>query len=192
MSLFSISEINKNNTADEINKSASLEFPYKGSFVNGRSKKELEISINQLKKGFCKFFRTDGAWSNIEILEYLLKQTGEANVYLCTWSISEEAIRRFNVWKETGQIKNLYTIIDNGLRNRKPEIYQSAVAMFENLKFTALHAKITIIENDTHKITLLTSANYTRNPRTEVGIIIWDDELANENIKWIKEAINAN
>lgn len=192
MSLFSLSDLSKNIPADETDKSYSLEFQYQGSFVNGTSKKELEKTINELKKDFCKFFRTDGAWSNIELLEFILLQTGPANVHLCTWSISEEAIRRFSVWKETGQIKDLYTIIDNGLRNRKPEIYQSAVAMFGNLKFDALHAKLTIIESDTHMITLLTSANYTKNPRTEAGIIIWNDDLAKDNIKWIKEQVNGN
>jgi hypothetical protein len=52
MSLFSISDIKKKNTADEVNKSESLEFEYQGSFVNGRSKKELEKTINQIKQGF--------------------------------------------------------------------------------------------------------------------------------------------
>lgn len=160
------------------------------SFATGASLDLIETTIGQLRPGASIFFKTDGAWSNIELLEYILAQTGPADVYFTTWSISAEAITRFTSWQQRGVINDLVAILDSGIRNRKPEIYQQATGAFRKLKTAACHAKVTVIRSDNHHITLMGSANYTKNPRIETGVIILSEDLAEANIYWILEVLN--
>jgi len=159
-------------------------------YVTGETLDLIGKTIGSLRPGESIFFKTDGAWSNIELLEFILMQTGPADVYFTTWSISSEAIARFTSWRQQGIINNLVTILDTGIRNRKPEIYQQALGAFPVLKMAACHAKVTVIRSTRHEITLMGSANYTKNPRIETGMITWDKTLAEENISWIQEVVN--
>ncbi|RYE26848.1 MAG: hypothetical protein EOP45_03095 [Sphingobacteriaceae bacterium] len=155
--------------------------------------KELDViraKIGELLPGRSVWFKTDGAWSNYHLLEYILNLTGPAEVYFTTWAISEVAITKFLALKEAGLITDLYAVIDTGLRNRKPQVYQQAVAAFPKLKIAHCHAKATVVISKTHQITFIGSANYTRNPRKEVGVILWDNEISQANAAWIKEEIN--
>lgn len=189
MSLFKFSDIAPKMSAKSQDASGIALKP-KVHFITGDKMQLLEQTIGSLNPGYSAFFKTDGAWSNIHLLEYILMQTGPANVYFSTWSISAEAISRFEEWDNQGLIKQLFVILDAGIRNRKPEIYQQAIGAFPVLKIAHCHAKVTVISNLTHQVSMIGSANYTRNPRIEAGMIIWDKSLADENIKWIVEEIN--
>jgi hypothetical protein len=126
------------------------------------------------------------------LLEHILKSSGPAKVYFSTWSISVDAIRRFVAWQQTGLITDLFAVLDRGIRNRKPEIFQQCIANFKNINLVKCHAKITVIENEDYFITMLGSANYTENPRLEAGIIVFDKETATNYKELILSKISAD
>jgi hypothetical protein len=156
-------------------------------FITGEKLQVLQTTIGSLNPDECIHFKTAGAWSNIHILEYILMQTGPANIYFTTWSISAEAIARFTEWENQGTAKQIFAVLDAGIRNRKPELYQQSIGAFANLAITHVHAKVTVVQNLTHHITLMGSANFTRNPRIETGCVTWNKALANAHIQWILE-----
>lgn len=138
------------------------------------------------------YFMTDGAWSNIDLIECLLSITGPADVSFCTWSISTDAIRKFTQWQASGTIKSLNVIIDQGIRNRKPEIHQQATVAFKNLRLIKCHAKVCVITNEHYSFVIMGSANLTNNPRKEAGLIVRCQEIATANLHWMgKEFANA-
>ncbi|MGY4385651.1 hypothetical protein ACVWYN_002697 [Pedobacter sp. UYP24] len=159
----------------------------KTSFITDKKKDALQKAIGNIDQWQSLFYVTDGAWSNIDVLEYLLEKTGPANVYFSSWAISSDAIRRFQYWQQNGIIKNTYAIFDQGIRNRKPELFQEALAAFKNLRLLKCHAKLLVVEGERYKITLMGSANMTSNPRKETGIILRDMFLADHSINWIME-----
>jgi len=165
----------------------ALHFQSEAAFQESAELMAIKTTIGQLQPGRSVWFQTDGAWSNYHLLEYMLDLAGPADVYFTTWSISEVAITKFLSWKNAGRITDLHAIIDVGLRNRKPAIYHQAIAAFPNLKVAHCHAKATVVLSATHHITFIGSANYTKNPRKEVGVIIWDEAIALANKQWIKE-----
>lgn len=186
MSLFSVKEIESvTERLNEIGSTTGVRFSPRKSLAMTESKKAIRQHIGDLQMGDSLFFMTDGAWSNIQVLEYILEFTGPANVFFTTWSISSEALSRFSAWTESGSIKSLHAILDQGLRNRKPDIYQQAIAVLKKLRIAKCHAKVTVIRNDDWAISVIGSANYTRNPRKEAGVIVCDNEIADGNISWI-------
>jgi hypothetical protein len=151
----------------------------------------IEEKIQTISPGQSCCFISYGAWSNIDLLEYLLIKSGPAKVYFSTWSISAEAISRIAAWHNQNVITDLHVVMDAGLRNRKPDLYQQAVGSFAKLKVTAIHAKVTVVQNENFNLVVIGSANYTKNPRIETGMIINDKTVADFNIKWILEEFHA-
>lgn len=188
MSLFKISDLVTEEKV--VNPASATAIKGKLKFFDGKNSKIFEETFQNLSTKENVFFHTRGAWSNIKLLDMLLCVSGKADVYISTWAISAEAIRTLVFSHKYDCIKNLYLVLDRGIRNRKPEIYQELIANFKNICFCKCHAKCTVIKNEAFSITLMGSANYTSNPRIETGAIIFDEAVADENIKWILEEVN--
>lgn len=186
MSLFNITDLDINPqqaSAKSMGLNISANSPV---FLTGEKKGVIKEAIGNLE-GETIFYLTDGAWSNIDLVAYIFESTGPANLFFTTWSIAADTIAKLNAWKESGLIISIHAILDQGIRNRKPEVLQQARGTFTNLKLIKCHAKVTVIQNESDSIVLMGSANYTKNPRKETGLIIRNKELANANIKWILE-----
>lgn len=156
-------------------------------FLSGDKMSVIADAIGDLDHGNNIFFLTDGAWSNIDLIGYILNTTGPARLFFTTWSIAADTISKLGAWKDNGQLFSIHAILDQGIRNRKPEILQLAMGTFANLKLTKIHAKVTVIQNEKYSVVLMGSANFTKNPRKEIGMIIKSRQLADANIKWILE-----
>jgi len=167
----------------------ALPNPGQTKVLSADNVESIQMIIGELPENGSVFFMTKGAWNNIRLIEYLLQYSGPAEVFLSTWSISEEAIRNLVSWKGSGLITGLTVVLDEGVRNRKPEICQQAIAAFPQLKFAKCHAKVAVIMGAQRVFTLMGSANFTRNPRRETGIIITDIEVALANAGWIREEV---
>lgn len=188
--LFKLNDLKKASAVAETKTADSLAIGGKFIFLEGDKLSKLSAKIGELHIGKSIYFKTDGAWSAIDLIEYCLSQTGASNVYFSTWSIGPEAIRCFNEWQKKGLVKSIFGIIDEGFRNRKPDLFEQAKQAFPTLRFSKSHAKVTVIQSEKLSITLMGSANMTKNPRIEVGVVIVDQVLAEENIKWILNSIS--
>lgn len=116
------------------------------------------------------YFST-GSIQLYHIVEDLLQQTGKADLFLSSFTISEEFIRKLQKLKEEKLVENLQLLID--LRSAKKTIHLSwFLANVANEVFlNKNHSKLVIIKNDRFKISMVTSANMTRGNRHECGMI---------------------
>ncbi|HEY0056287.1 MAG TPA: hypothetical protein VGB63_13100 [Pedobacter sp.] len=195
MSLFfnsDIDQLSKPGEVVDVVMTASFDIP--GVFNGARleSFKSIEEFIPKMKSGDNRLFFSDGSWSNYELMEYLLQISGPALVGFTTWSISEIGITRMNEWVQQGQIIDLYAVLDVGIRNRKPHIYQQAIATLKNLKLTHCHAKVLSIVSPDISFLVVGSANFTKNPRKEAGVIICSRESADFSFNWIKTIVDGS
>jgi hypothetical protein len=156
-------------------------------FISDERLSTLRNTIGALERGKSCAYVTEGAWSNIDLVEFILMQTGPADVYLTTFAISSDALTRLAAWQESAQVTNLYAVLDDGLHKRKPADFQQATGVFHNLRVCKCHAKVMVISNPDYQIAVCGSANFTRNYRKESGIIIFDQSVANSYINWIME-----
>ncbi|HNX79809.1 MAG TPA: hypothetical protein PKJ24_07990, partial [Prolixibacteraceae bacterium] len=133
-----------------------------------------------------------GDWSTHDLLFFLLEQTGPARVYFTTWAISEYAIRQLYNLIEQGMILELKGIFDyrNGIR--KPAELQFLEKISTEIKPAKCHAKVTVLENDDWGISIVGSANYTRNPRIEAGVLFSVKEVAAFERNWIEKELSNN
>ncbi len=191
MSLFSTEDLTKKKQ----NRPKSGSVPFTGSnlLTIGKANEKLHQVFGKVVDGQSLHYASLGDWSTHDLLFFLLEQTGPARVYFTTWAISEYAIRQLYQFIEHGLILELKGIFDyrNGIR--KPAELQFLQKITTDIKAAKCHAKVTVIENDNWGISVVGSANYTRNPRIEAGVLCCDKTVAAFHRDWIlKELSNTS
>ena len=191
MSLFSSEDLAKKKP--DRPKSGSVPFAGSNLLTIGKANEKLHQVFGQVIDGQSLHYASLGDWSTHDLLFFLLEQTGPAKVYFTTWAISEYAIRQLYQFIEHGLILELKGIFDyrNGIR--KPAELQFLQKITTDIKAAKCHAKVTVIENDNWGISVVGSANYTRNPRIEAGVLCCDKTVATFHRDWIlKELSNTS
>ena len=114
------------------------------------------------------------AWSLHDLIAYALKYTGIADVKLCTFSISEAAVRTFINLQEESLLNKLDIIIDHTAKKNKVDVMLFANACC-SLSLADVHAKVVIIESKWQSIVIISSANLNTVKRYEAGVIFIDE-----------------
>jgi hypothetical protein len=189
MSLFTTEELNKKKPSSF----RSTSVKHSGTthkVILGKSNQIIEHVIGEIMLNQTIHYASMGDWSTHDLIFYILKQNGPSRVYFTTWSISEYAVRQLYYFVESGLILELKGIFDyrNGIH--KPAELQLLKNITTDIKPAKCHAKVTVIENDRMGIAVVGSANFTRNPRIEAGVICTLREVAEFHKAWILEELN--
>lgn len=146
-----------------------------------RSEADIEVISNVLERtsqlgsicqGIDKHFYSNGAFNLVQLMLYVLKQTGPAHVFLSTYSIAEDSISTLRRYVDDGTILSIHFLIDNRVRSISPKPFAHLIASFPDAyRCISLHAKVALISNDNWHISIVGSQNATHNPKLERGII---------------------
>lgn len=95
-----------------------------------------------------------------------LDRTGPADVEIITWSSDEKNIAKIQAHPNARAVR---LIVGSGFHSQEPERCRAAAAAVkpEHFRIAQSHAKIVIVRNAEHAITLRGSMNLTANPRAE-------------------------
>jgi hypothetical protein len=171
--------------SDEV---VSLQTGQKECFI-GKPREILKKHIGKISPDKNIHFVTYGRWSMHDLIFFCLKQTGPAHILIATWSISEIAIRNLVKKYIEKEILSLSFLLDPRVKVRNPKPLQMLQANFP-YTFKPCHAKVTTIENQDWKLSIIASANLTNNPRIERGVICPGIDVMEFDKKWITDAIN--
>jgi hypothetical protein len=145
--------------------------------------------LHSLQQGESMHFVSEGIWSMHEMLEEMLRKSGPADVYITTWTITEFPVRRIVMLKEEGLIKSLSCLLDYRIRGRKPGPFQLLQFNASRLALAKCHAKVAIAVNEEWALSCVGSANLSRNPRFEAGVVSASRADAEFHKSWIDGAI---
>lgn len=190
MSLFSLNDLSRKPIAETESGSVSVSGPITCKI--GKANAKLQEVFGTIGQDQILPFVSLGDWSTHDLLFFLLEQSGPAKVYFTTWAISEYAIRQLYNLIEQGMILELKGIFDyrNGIR--KPAELQFLEKISTEIKPAKCHAKVTVLENDNWGISIVGSANYTRNPRIEAGVLFTLKDVAAFEKNWIERELSNN
>ncbi len=125
----------------------------------------------KLSKHSVHPYFTSGSVQLYHIVDDILQQTGKAVLFISSFTVSEEFIRKLQKLKENGFIQELQMLID--LRSAKKTLdlscFLSSVA--NEVYLANNHSKVILISNENYKISVVTSQNQTRGNRMEAGMI---------------------
>ena len=143
--------------------------------------------LGLLEHGKTKHFYSDGAFNLIQLVTYILKQTGPAHVLLTSYSIAEDSVHVLHKKVEKGEILDVRFIIDNRVKSMSPKPFDVLAGCFPGCyRCRAIHAKVALVYNDDWKVTVIGSQNATKNPKLERGIIHTDERVFNFDLKMLE------
>lgn len=153
--------------------------------VNAASLKWFKGYLSDLSPGKHYHFWNGGQWNMQDLLQHVLNITGKADVWITTWSISEDAVRVLLDMRSREQIGELKAVFDYKSKEMKTKAFLMARENF-NVTLARIHAKVTAIRNSKWCITITGSANWTRNPRAERQLLCTVPEVGESDIKIIE------
>jgi len=145
--------------------------------------------IGEVEENEVIVIPTRSNWGTTHLIEHLLQQTGPANCWLTSWSVKEQAVRSLLDLCDRGMITELHCLFDERTQIQCPRAYQLAFSQVANIRLTKIHAKVAVIQNKDWGISIVTSANLTRNPRIECYVILTHAIIANYQLEWIQGVI---
>lgn len=136
-------------------------------------------------------FVSNGNFSLHDIVNECVARLGKVHTMtLSTFSFTELPARMIGNWMEEGKVNKLYALLDVRSKANYPGVFQQLGQLAEALAIVPVHAKVTILESEHETITIIGSANWTTNPRYEVGQITTNKQTAAFHKAWIFKAIN--
>lgn len=144
--------------------------------------------LGQILQGQEKHFYSRGAFNLVQLVLYLLKQTGPAHVFLSSYSIAEDSLATLKRREEAGDILSIRFLIDNRVRTISPKPFDYLATAFEGkYRCCALHAKVALIWNREWQVSVITSMNATHNPKLERGVIYTSQEVFRFDLKILED-----
>lgn len=161
----------------------------KPSHILAREAAELISTFQHLQPEQNYHYTTAGAWSLHDMIALASEKIGPAKLYLSTWTITEEPMRVLFGLIQKGLIQELNCLFDYRIEKRKAEAFQFAQVNASKIKLVKIHAKVAVLINEEWAITILGSANLTKNPRIEAGVFSSSLEVAEFHRNWITNEI---
>ena len=127
-----------------------------------------------------------------DVIDMILSETGSAEIYISTFSTSEEFLRRIYKLKDQGRITKATMLIDLKASRKTVNLYTFISSVFDDVYLAENHSKVILIKNEKWQVSICTSQNQTRGNRTESGMISTDPCIFLDLQQRFADIINTN
>ncbi len=139
----------------------------------------VEEAFPEIKHGMCEFCLSNGSFSVIDVIDYLLETVKNADVCISTWVASYASIRHIVDFLEDNRANNFRFLMDKGLKRTRGELYDYIQKTWPgSIGLISNHSKFIIVQNDKYNFVVETSANLNKNNRLENFRITENKEYA--------------
>lgn len=113
-----------------------------------------------------------------DVLDWILEQVGEAEVWQTSFSISEEFLRRLFFIEKSGRVKAFHLVLDHKATNKTLKLWAFISQVIERTYLADNHSKILLVKSTAgDTVCVVTSQNLTRGNRSESAFITTDKEI---------------
>ena len=108
------------------------------------------------------------------LLNWILQQTGRADVYVSTFSTSEAFLNGFYNLRKKKLIGHSVLLADLKASKKTLHLYRLMQSCFDSVYLGMNHSKIVLVQNDTHLVSVISSQNQTYGDRAECTMVTTD------------------
>lgn len=105
------------------------------------------------------------------LLNWILQQTGRADVWVSTFSTSEAFLNGFHGLRKKGLIVHSVLVADLKASRKTIQLYRLMSSCFDDVCLAMNHSKIVLVQNDTHLVSVISSQNQTYGDRAECTMV---------------------
>lgn len=153
---------------------------------------EVAAAVGEVLPGCEIFGVTNGKWSLSDLVLYLLKTTGPADLLISMWTAANADIVFLGDMMREGRIRSSKWVIDFSFPNRQPAYWAALKERFgaENMRLCKTHCKFITIRNENWNLCIRTTMNLNQNRRIETWEVS-DDAAMCDYVASIVETIFA-
>ncbi len=111
------------------------------------------------------------------LIKWILQQTGPANVWVSSYSTSEEFLRGFSLMRKSGNIRNAKMLLDVKASKKTVQLWRLMQTCFDDVYLGENHSKVTLFENEKIVVSVVTSQNQTYGSRDESTIVTTNPQV---------------
>ena len=129
-----------------------------------------------------------GEWSADNMIAWAVDQIGPSDLLFGTWSLSVKPATRLCAAADAGLLTRFRGVFDLRAVIRRPEAMRMIRRRFgyNNVRIFNCHAKVYLLENESRRISIVSSANFTNNPRIEASVITDDPAVYDFHRNWLE------
>ena len=154
-------------------------------YLNAFGKSELTLKIADLQSQSSTLHFITKGYNLHDLFVEVMKLSGPAVVKIVSYSMTDFPMRIISTFLEKKIITDLRLVLDFTVK-RTPALAQFVSIFAVNLRYTDVHSKIILIQNDRWDIVIISSANFTRNNRYENGIIFTGKQFTDTYSQWFQ------
>lgn len=189
MALFQITQdTHTENAETELDAAAALSAG--GRMIVAKRPHRLKSIVDLLEMEDEVHYVSDGEWNLHDFFNAMLQRMKPCELWLTTYAIYEFPIRQILLAQEAGELTAVHMIIDSRAKIRQPATFALATNIANRIMLTGCHAKVMVLKAEGRYLTLITSQNWTNNPRIEVGFATKKAEHALFHMAWIDKKLN--
>ena len=155
-----------------------------------KSPAKLHALLDAIQPGKSVHYVSKGDWSMHDLVMQLVCKNAPAVIYVSTYALRETPLRQLIIAQQKGLISSLNMLIDYRAKVRTPEVYQLAKINANKIFLIAIHAKVCVIQSAEATISIVTSSNWTTNPKIEAGVVTMDKAIGDFHIEWMDQTMN--
>lgn len=126
------------------------------------------------------------------LLDWILKQTGRADVYVSTFSTSDAFLRGFYNLRKKNLIAHSVLLADLKASKKTVKLYREMQCCFDSVYLAMNHSKVLLVQNDHHLVTVISSQNQTYGDRAECTIVTTNQEVFLQQYSGFKDLVDEN
>ncbi|MDO4984404.1 MAG: C4-dicarboxylate ABC transporter [Prevotella sp.] len=126
------------------------------------------------------------------LLNWILQQTGRADVYVSTFSTSEAFLNGFYNLRKKHLIGHSVLLADLKASKKTLHLYRLMQSCFDSVYLGMNHSKIVLVQNDSHLVSVISSQNQTYGDRAECTMVTTDQMAFYNLYSGLRDIVDKN
>ena len=126
------------------------------------------------------------------LLNWILQQTGRADVYVSTFSTSEAFLNGFYNLRKKHLIGHSVLLADLKASKKTLHLYRLMQSCFDSVYLGMNHSKIVLVQNDSHLVSVISSQNQTYGDRAECTMVTTDQMAFYNLYSGLRDLVDKN
>ncbi|MCR5644133.1 MAG: C4-dicarboxylate ABC transporter [Prevotella sp.] len=126
------------------------------------------------------------------LLNWILQQTGRADVYVSTFSTSEAFLNGFYNLRKKHLIGHSVLLADLKASKKTLHLYRLMQSCFDSVYLGMNHSKIVLVQNDSHFVSVISSQNQTYGDRAECTMVTTDQMAFYNLYSGLRDIVDKN
>lgn len=126
------------------------------------------------------------------LLNWILQQTGRADVYVSTFSTSEAFLNGFYNLRKKHLVGHSVLLADLKASKKTLHLYRLMQSCFDSVYLGMNHSKIVLVQNDSHLVSVISSQNQTYGDRAECTMVTTDQMAFYNLYSGLRDIVDKN